>query len=391
MPTNDGAVGLFLDRLRRFERRRRRVRLLELLMPALTTAACAWTIAVLVARPPGFDALRWGAGAMAAAMLGAVVGHWRERWTRVRIAQDLDRRFGLADRLATAVQCAGDGDAVSSLVVADADGVLSRLDPRDVQPTFGRSQRWLAVSLAAAAMGGFLGIRSEIASGGSLAGGVADAPAAAAGSGAAAGDDAGAPSSPARTAVRQATASDPGVSGGRTAAAANAAALSSGHTAATGRASVAASGTAASAGPGVIQGDRGADASVVAAATVSAGRAGRPDVERPAPRARSGASGVANQDGQGGAGLDGAAGRAVVAGAAAGAGGAAAGAAATRAVAPSPFVGPPRAAADQPRQSAVAPVVEARIPPSRRAVVRAYFAALRGAPGSPLDVAQEKP
>src|SRR5689334_5332243 len=138
-----------MNDLRRFQRRLRLVAFVRAL-PLVT--AVAGTGALAVARIASLSAtaatLTLLVGVLAAMLASAVVA--RQRTGLGHTAAAVDRRFGLANRIVTALECVGHEDAMSTLVVADAESALRRRRPQDVPFEAPRHLAWIITGFAAA-------------------------------------------------------------------------------------------------------------------------------------------------------------------------------------------------------------------------------------------------
>ncbi|MFN8064320.1 MAG: hypothetical protein U0P82_05945 [Vicinamibacterales bacterium] len=147
LPTDTNFVGETLSRrLHAFQRRVVILRFLDHLVALLAAALLTLAVVSLAAKPEPARAALWSGAAIVLASVAAAVLTSREGWSRARTAQMLDRRFRLFDRMTTAESCLGEASAPAALVVADAAAHLSRLRPSDVTPTFRLAPRWLGVA-----------------------------------------------------------------------------------------------------------------------------------------------------------------------------------------------------------------------------------------------------
>jgi hypothetical protein len=92
------------------------------------------------------------AGIAVASCVAAFVARWRVG-SLARTAAALDARFGLSNRLATALQFSGAHDAVSALIVADASAALGHRQPQDLSFEAPRHLGWVAAGTVAVALG----------------------------------------------------------------------------------------------------------------------------------------------------------------------------------------------------------------------------------------------
>ncbi len=122
----------FLAQLRRFGYR---LGLVEFVRCWPATAAIVCVIVAAVARivPLSLSgaAVTLVIGILTASAIAALVAR-RRAGRLAHTASVLDARFGLANRVATALQFSGEPDAVSLLIVADASAMLKRRRPEDV-------------------------------------------------------------------------------------------------------------------------------------------------------------------------------------------------------------------------------------------------------------------
>ena len=140
------------------ERFQRRLWLVAFLRTLPLAAAVATAAALAVARigglQPTVTAIAVLFGVLGAALAAALIA--RRHTGLARTAAAVDRRFGFANRMTTALECAGQEDAMSSLVVADAAAVLRLRRPQDVSFESPRHFGWIVTGLAAAVAAFFL-------------------------------------------------------------------------------------------------------------------------------------------------------------------------------------------------------------------------------------------
>jgi len=167
--------------LERFQRRLWLVAFVKSLPLSVTVAtAGALAVARSAGLQPTVTAIAVLFGVLAAALAAAVIA--RRHTGLARTAAAVDRRFGLANRMTTALECAGQDDGMSSLVVADAGAVLSLRRPQDVSFETPRHLTWIVTGFAASVaafflLGGSSNAREQLsASEGVLRGGAAASP-----------------------------------------------------------------------------------------------------------------------------------------------------------------------------------------------------------------------
>jgi hypothetical protein len=116
------------------------------------SAAIAVSGALVAARIGGVQAngvlIALVTSALAASLAAASIAY-RRTGRIVQVAATLDGRFGLANRLATALQFSGDDDGVASLIAADADAALRDRRPQDVPFEAPRHLAWIVGGVAA--------------------------------------------------------------------------------------------------------------------------------------------------------------------------------------------------------------------------------------------------
>ena len=136
--------------LRRFQRRLvlvAFVRTLPLAAVAATTAGLA--IARGAHLQPSAVAAALLIGLFIASLATASIV-WRQTGRLGQTAATLDRRFGLANRVATALEFAGHGDDVSQLILADAERTLRRHESNELPFEAPAHLAWLLIVVAAA-------------------------------------------------------------------------------------------------------------------------------------------------------------------------------------------------------------------------------------------------
>ncbi|HET9833132.1 MAG TPA: hypothetical protein VFP91_15530, partial [Vicinamibacterales bacterium] len=117
--------------LGRFQRRLRLVAFVKALpLTAVVAATGALAVARIASLRPTVTAIALLVGVLAATLVSAVIA--RRHTGLARTAAAVDRRFGLSNRIATALEYGGQDDAMSTLVVADAEAALRLRSPRDV-------------------------------------------------------------------------------------------------------------------------------------------------------------------------------------------------------------------------------------------------------------------
>jgi len=140
------------------ERFQRRLWLVAFVRAVPLAAAIATTAALAFARVAGLQpattALAVLFGVLSAALAVAMMA--RRHTGLAGTAAAVDRRFGLANRMTTALEFAAQDDGMSSLVVADAAAVLRLRRPQDVSFEAPRHLGWIVTGLAAAVATFFL-------------------------------------------------------------------------------------------------------------------------------------------------------------------------------------------------------------------------------------------
>jgi len=135
--------------LGRFQRRLRLVAFVKTLPLSVAVAAAgALAVARIAGLPPTVTAIALLVGVLAATLASAAIA--RRHTGLGRTAAAVDRRFGLSNRIATALECRGHDDAMSALVVADAEAALCLRRPQDVPFEAPRHLVWIATLFAAA-------------------------------------------------------------------------------------------------------------------------------------------------------------------------------------------------------------------------------------------------
>lgn len=138
--------------LAQLERFRRRLILVAFVKRLPLSAAIAVSGALVAARIGGVQAngvlIALVTSALVASLAAASIAY-RRTGRIVQVAATLDGRFGLANRLATALQFSGDDDGVASLISADADAALRGRRPQDVPFEAPRHLAWIVGGVAA--------------------------------------------------------------------------------------------------------------------------------------------------------------------------------------------------------------------------------------------------
>jgi hypothetical protein len=138
--------------LAQLERFRRRLILVAFVKRFPLSAAIAVSGALVAARIGGVQAngvlIAVVTSALVASLAAASIAY-RRTGRIVQVAATLDGRFGLANRLATALQFSGDDDGVASLIAADADAALRDRRPQDVPFEAPRHLAWIVGGVAA--------------------------------------------------------------------------------------------------------------------------------------------------------------------------------------------------------------------------------------------------
>ena len=147
--------------LEQLRRRWQLLRLIEAGLYALAIAIAGYMFAALLL-PPG-DPGRALLVVVASGLLGfAGLVFLLTAWapTPVRLAMAADRHYGLAEKLATAIEVRpGQASAVGAALLVDAEQAAQRADPKEVAPWFASRLRWamaapvVALLLALAAFG----------------------------------------------------------------------------------------------------------------------------------------------------------------------------------------------------------------------------------------------
>jgi len=136
--------------LRRF---RRRLVLVAFVRTLPLAAVVATTAALAVARgahlQPAAVATTLLIGLFIASLATASIA-WRQTGRLGQTATTLDRRFGLANRVATALEFAGHDDDVSRLILADAERTLRRHESNELSFEAPTHLAWLLTVVAAA-------------------------------------------------------------------------------------------------------------------------------------------------------------------------------------------------------------------------------------------------
>ena len=145
----DGSRTPLIPQLERFRRRLILVALVRLLPVAAAIAVGAAVVLAQVARWGANGALMAAALSTGVASVVAAVIAYRRTGGLVQVAATLDRRFELANRLATAMAFAGDDDGMATLIAADAQVTLGRRRPQDVAFESPRHLTWIVVGTAA--------------------------------------------------------------------------------------------------------------------------------------------------------------------------------------------------------------------------------------------------
>jgi hypothetical protein len=136
------------------------------LLVGLVFAALAWSVPKIWPLEnwlPGMTAASWCWGSLLAGIVLGVAyslfSFWRQRTSQLDAAVEVDRRFGLKERLSSALalneQAAG--SPVGQALIADAEGRAARIDVRDRFPIrLERRLAWLLAPIAAIVALGFL-------------------------------------------------------------------------------------------------------------------------------------------------------------------------------------------------------------------------------------------
>lgn len=124
-------------------------------LPWCLTVTMALAVALLAYdkfRPFGLEPWAWPAAAFGAALVAALACAWLQRRDRITAAIELDRRFGLRERVSTCLALESDDLAspAGQAVLRDAEKHARKVD---VAERFGvRLSRWAALPLAPAAL-----------------------------------------------------------------------------------------------------------------------------------------------------------------------------------------------------------------------------------------------